>query len=664
MARAVCPPDGLTTELIEATVDNADAYVGALGPTARRALLTVAQGLERATRLRSGIPFSALDPADARVVLDRWRRGPMRPALRLIRDIIVLAHYEVPEVRAAVGYLPDPFVAAKAAQRGERWSADIATHRRLLVAPAPLSPSASRLRVRARESAATAEDPRSHQSRNGVIRPGAEMPSLVECDVVVVGSGAGGGVVAAELAEAGLSVVVLEEGEHHSTESFTTSTLRALQTLYREGGAMTTLGRAPIGYAEGRCVGGGTVVNGGMAFRASESTLSRWATTSGDRTLAGHGLDAHYERVERFLSVGLPDPGSIGRDQDLLRLGAERLGWRVVDDRRNHVHCGGCNVCTWGCPTGAKQSTLVSYLPRALAFGATVWAGCRVDRVLMTGKQAVGVRGHVSGDAGRARVFEARARHVVVCAGAIQTAALLLRSGVQPPSGQLGRNLSVHPGAGVAAVFDEVVEGWKGAHQSLQVREFERDGIILAAVNLPPSLVARSLPLDGAPLGETMTRYNQIVTAGVLVEDTGTGRVRALGRSGAAVTYPVAPADAGRVASGLLRLSEALLAAGAHTVHLPIRGQQPLQSREDVRRASALRFRAPDMDLSTVHLMGTARIGTDPLWAVCDPYGAVHDARGLSVADASLFPGAVGVNPMLTIMALATRVAERIIETW
>ncbi|GAA2167967.1 GMC family oxidoreductase [Humibacillus xanthopallidus] len=673
LVRGVCPPDGLTDELIEATVDEADAFVGALNLTSRRALLTLAGVLEHGTRVRRGLPFSAIDPVVARDVLARSRRGPLGRGLQLLRDVVVMAYYEQPQVRIRVGYNPDPYIAAKRAERLQSWSSDIASHRRLLVTPAPLPPTASsQSRSRGSGSTTAAGRPgssqpspdRSRGDRVGAIRPGTQMPGRLECDVVVVGSGAGGGVMAAELAEAGLSVVVLEEGAHHPTESFTTSTTQALRTLYRDGGATTTLGRAPVGYAEGRCVGGGTVINGGMAFRASDGVLSRWAVACGDPALSSGGLDDYYARVERFLSVGLPDAGSVGRDQELLRLGAQRLGWRVIEDPRNHLHCGGCNVCTWGCPTGAKQSTLVSYLPRALAFGATVWTDCRVERVLHNGKQAVGVRGRVSGASRPARAFEVRASHVVVCAGAIQTPALLLRSGMRPPSGQLGRNLTLHPGAGVMAVFEEVVDGWKGAHQSLQVREFESHGVILAAVNLPPSLVARALPLDGAALGEALAAYNQIVTAGVLVEDTGAGRVRPIGSTGVAVTYAVTATDADRVTRAVLLVSEALMAAGAHTVHLPIRGHQPLRTGDDIRRAAARRVRASDLDLLTVHLMGTARMGSDPLWAVCDPFGAVYETRGLTVADASLFPGPVGVNPMLTVMALATRAAERIIETW
>jgi choline dehydrogenase-like flavoprotein len=660
LARAVCPPDGLTDDLVEATVDDASSLVGALAPATRGALLGAAASLDLLARTApSRRTFRSLAPAEAREVLERLGRGPFQLAVRLLRDVVTVTYYEQPSVRAAVGYLPDDFIAARRTARLERWADDIAAHQQLLVDPAPLRPAAA-IEVHPEDRSG---DQRGRDG--GGIRPGSALPRTSHCDVVVVGSGAGGGVVAAELAEAGLDVVVLEEGDHHPTESFTSSTLGALRSLYREAGTAATLGRTPVAYAEGRCVGGGTVVNGGMAFRASGRILEGWAARSGDRGLLGDELDAAYARVERFLSVKPPDAGSGGRDQDLLRLGAERLGWRVIDDTRNHVHCGGCNVCTWGCPTGAKQSTLVSYLPRAVHFGATVWSGCRVDRVLLVGKRAVGVCGRAHDpEGGPPRDFEVRARQVVVCAGALQTPALLQRSGLRPPSGQLGRNLTVHPGAGIAAVFDERVDGWKGAHQSLQVREFEDEGLVLAAVNLPPALVARSLPYVGAELGEAMAAYNHIVTAGVLVEDTGSGRVRALGREGVLPTYRLVERDAERVARSVLLTAEAMLEAGAHTVHLPFAGRAPLHDADDLRRARAIPVAGADMALLTVHLMGTARLGTDPMQAVCDPRGAVHDAVGLSVADASLFPAPVGVNPMLTIMALATRVAGRIIDDW
>ncbi|MGI8759026.1 MAG: FAD-dependent oxidoreductase [Acidimicrobiales bacterium] len=483
----------------------------------------------------------------------------------------------------------------------------------------------------------------------------------LECDVVVVGSGAGGAVAAAELAESGFSVIVVEEGPHRPTESFTDDDLAMVRALYRDGGVTATLGRPPIAYNEGRCVGGSTVVNGGMAWRAPERVLDRWRRDEDMPGLTAAALEPWFERVERLLSVATQDPPSIGRDQQLLREGAERLAWRVVDSRRAQVHCAGCNRCVFGCPTGAKQSTLVSYLPRAMAFGADVHADCRVDRVTLRGKQAVGVQGNVLADGGRPdQPFSVAAAAVIVAAGAIQTPALLTRSGVRSPSGRIGHGLTVHPGAQVTAVFDEPVEGWKGAHQAYQVREFEDDGVILAAVNLPPALVARSLPFAGDRLGRAMDDYPRMVSAGVLVEDTTSGRVRTV-RGAPVPTYRITDHDVVRITTAVAHLAELLLTAGARHVYLPYPTPDGGVGGVDALRRLPLP-RADDLDLLTVHLMGTAAMGGDPTRHVCDPSGRVWDTAGLYVADASVFPSPVGVNPMETIMALSSRSAMAVAD--
>jgi len=186
---------------------------------------------------------------------------------------------------------------------------------------------------------------------------------------------------------------------------------------------------------------------------------------------------------------------------------------------------------------------------------------------------------------------------------------------------------------------------------------------VLAAVNLPPSLVARSLPHQGDALGRVMEEYPNMVTAGVLVEDAHSGRVRSVGND-ALVTYQLTEHDAERVVRATSLLSEALFEAGAHTIHLPFEGRPPVHDPAELRRVTAVPIRPGAIAASTVHLMGTARLGTDPVTDVCDPNGAVYDTASLYVADASLFPAPLGVNPMLTIMALATRVAAGIIEGW
>ena len=640
--RASLPADRLSPDLVAGSVDDLLTLRSALPRTGRSVLdlsLRLLDGGARAPRHRFR-RLRDLDIVAARRYLDSWQRRPiaLRRVAMLARDLALVAYYEQPAVRERLGYLPDRLVAATAERRRTTWAADIAAHRELLHASLPLRGAG--------EPAASV----------GAIKPATELPTDAEFDVIVVGSGAGGAVVAAELAEAGLQVAVLEEGDHYPTERFSTDTLEMLRLLYRDCGASTTLGRAPIQYSEGRCVGGSTTVNGGMAFRVSSRVLDSWIAGSGIRDL---DLAAEYERVERFLAVGPPDAGSIGRDQHLLRSGAELLGWRTIECTRAHVHCGGCNVCVWGCPSGAKQSTLVSYLPRAIRFGATVWTGARVDRVLFSGKRANGVQVSVDGAA-----VTVRAKRVVVSAGAVQTPALLQRSKVTTPSRHLGRNLTVHPGAAVAAVFDDPVDGWTGAHESYQIREFEDDGIILAAVNLPPSLTSRVVRSAGRDIDEVMAGYGRIVTAGVLVEDTGSGRVRAVGKNEVAVTYPVSKQDAARVVRAVALLGEALFAAGARRLFLPVDQAPAAESVDELRRLAASRVPAQRLDLTTVHLMGTARIGADALHSVCDPFGAVRDTEGLYVADASLFPGPVGVNPQLTVMALATRVAGRIIDEW
>lgn len=483
----------------------------------------------------------------------------------------------------------------------------------------------------------------------------------LECDVAVVGSGAGGAVAAAELAEVGLSVVVLEEGPHRPTETFSGDDLAMVRSLYRDGGVTSTLGSPPISYSEGRCVGGSTVINGGMSWRTPERVLDRWREDHAMPELTAGNVEPWFERVERFLSVSVQDPASIGRDQELFRRGADRLGWQIVDNRRAQVHCAGCNRCVFGCPTGAKQSTLVSYLPRAMAFGADVYADCRVDRVDFHGKRAIGVSGTVLGRTGPPRrSFAVRARAVVVSCGAIHTPALLARSGFRSPSGRLGRGLTLHPGAQVTAVFDEVVEGWKGVHQAYQVREFEDDGVILAAVNLPPALVARSLPLDGDALGAVMEDYRCMVTAGALVEDTTEGVVRTI-RGQPVPVYNVADEDVARSTDAVRHVARLLLEAGARTVYLP--WPVPTGAVRTVDDLDRLPFpAADDLQLFTVHLMGTAAMGGDPVRHVCDPLGRVWDAVSLYVADASLFPSSLGVNPMETIMMLSSRCAAGVIE--
>ncbi len=501
--------------------------------------------------------------------------------------------------------------------------------------------------------------PRGLTTGNGV---GSDLS--LECGVVVVGSGAGGATVAAELAEAGVDVIVLEEGGYHPTASFTAGTGRALRTLYRDGGGGMAVGRPSVLYAEGRCVGGSTVVNGGMSWRTPARVLQRWAEREGLRAIGERDLDPYFAEIESRLSVGPQDPETIGRDSALFRDAARARGWQVVPNRRNQLHCAGTSSCSSGCPTGAKQSMLVTSVPRALAAGARLYADVRVDRVTRgAGAGVTGVTGHVvRPGGGRGPALTVRARAVVAAGGAIQTPALLARSGLRPAFGQLGRNLSVHPNAVVTAFFDQDVTGWQGVHQAFQVREFTGEGLLLTATSLTPSMLAGIVPAYGAELGALMADYNRIVTAGPLVSDTGTGRIRYLPGLGPQVFYQLTERDAARVVRGVELTAEALFTAGARRVLLPFEGAPVVRTPAELGRLLARPVPRRALQLFSIHLMGTARMSADPRRGVTGSFGEVHGVPGLIVADASLFPGPVGINPMETVIALALRNARRLLE--
>jgi choline dehydrogenase-like flavoprotein len=478
----------------------------------------------------------------------------------------------------------------------------------------------------------------------------------VDCDVVIVGSGAGGATMAAELAEAGVDVVMIEEGGHHRTESFTADTMRALRTLYRDGGGGMAVGRPSVLFAEGRCVGGSTVVNGGMSWPAPGRVLDRWAA-GGVLGVSEPELAPYFTRAEARHSVGTQDPETIGRDSELMRAGAAARGWAVAANRRAQLHCAGTNNCNSGCPTGAKRSMLVTSVPRALALGARVFADCRVDRITRQGRGVCGVTGHFGRPGGPRLTVSART--VMVAAGAIQTPALLARSGLRSASGQLGRNLSLHPNTTVVAFFDSDVTGWHGVHQAFQVREFAAEGILLSAQNLPPPALAGITPVHGRRLGELMADYNHIVTAGPLITDTGTGRVRNLPALGAQVFYRLTDTDAARLVRGVELTGQALFAAGARRMLLPFDGAPEVRSPGELRSLLARPVPKAALQVYSVHLMGTARMNEDPKRGVTDSFGAFHGVPGLFVADASLFPGPIGINPMETVIALALRNAQR-----
>jgi choline dehydrogenase-like flavoprotein len=486
-----------------------------------------------------------------------------------------------------------------------------------------------------------------------------------DTDVLVIGTGAGGAAAGATLAEAGLEVTFVEEGSYVPTSSFSPYSAHSVGRLYRDGGATVIVGRPPIPFMEGRAVGGSTVINGGMCYRAPDDVLHQWQKMTGTSEMGHDGLNGLFEQVETDISANRHDPVAVGNDSRLMATGAQRMGWKVEINRRNHVGCVGSNNCVLGCPTGAKQSTLVTYMPRAVKSGARVLTEIRIHRLWIENGRCVGAVGRAVDPVTRrkgARV-QIRARQTIVACGGVQTPNLLLRHRVGRPSGQLGRNFLCHPNAKVLAVYPHEVNAWQGVNQWCQIREFHDEGILFAENFVPPAALAATIPYFGDSALNFMRRYNNMVVSGVLVEDSTSGRIYR-GPFGTAVpTYSITDYDHQRFLKGIRLLATMHFEMGADQVILPFLNQPVANSVDDLKQIEVLQTRAETLELFTVHLMGTARMGSRPEDSVVDLGGQLWDLPGAFVADASLFPTAVGVNPQVTIMALAHRVAHRILDS-
>ena len=446
--------------------------------------------------------------------------------------------------------------------------------------------------------------------------------TTIRADAVVIGTGAGGAVAAAELAEGGMDVVVLEQGGARSADDATGRPRDVLPRFYRDGGQVATIGRPPLMLPLGQGTGGTTFVNSGTCFRTPQPLLARWRDTIGiDLT------DAHFERVERALGVSTVTPELAGRNAAIIRRGAERLGWSGGYLQRNARGCQGTGVCAFGCPTGAKQHVGEVYLPRAVEAGARVITNARAARIEHEHGRATGVT--------TAQGHRIHAPHVVVAAGAIHTPLLLTRSHLAH-SPALGRNLTVHPATAVWGVFDEVVDMSRGVPQSYYVDEFAHEGFVLEGIAGPPDYLAMSAPMAGDELRELMLAHRHVAQCGMMISDRSRGRVASiLGRP--VVRYDLHADDAATVLNALGRLAELMRAAGATRVIVP----------------------SPNK-LVGFHPLGTARASADPGHGAVDGDLRLHGTAGIHVADGSAVPGPLGVNPQITIMALASRLAEHL----
>jgi long-chain-alcohol oxidase len=482
----------------------------------------------------------------------------------------------------------------------------------------------------------------------------------LECDVVIVGSGAGGGAAAGVLANAGLDVIVVESGDYYDDQDFDGSELGALTRYYM--GAPTATHDQSVGLVAGSCLGGGTVVNYTTSFRTPDDVRAEWAG-HGVPAFTSEDYSASLDAVCERLGVNQEHNDPSTREQKLQE-GCVKLGWHVDAMPRNVRRCAQgkeCGYCGLGCRVGAKQSVVKTWLVDAQAAGTRTVVRTKVGRVLVEGGAARGIVGQTV----EGYPVTIRARAVIVACGAIHTPALLKRSGLQNQN--IGKHLRLHPAAAVFGVFDEELKPWEGVMQALysdQYRDLDDGyGLKYETAAEHPHLMIPFSPWRGSREHFLlMEGMSSTVPLGVLLRDRDGGEVR-VGRDGEPIVrYKLSPFDTGHLRTGIDGAAQIFEAAGARRIfssHAKWVGYEPGAGGGSGSRArfmadaDAAGYGAGQCNLNSFHIMGSARMGGSPTTAACDPTGQTWDIRDLYVFDGSAFPTASGVNPQISIQAIA-----------
>ena len=497
--------------------------------------------------------------------------------------------------------------------------------------------------------------------------PHAPAPARLDCDVAIVGSGAGGGITAELLARAGLQVAVIEEGPLRTSSDFRQLEAEAYPSLYQESAARKTRDKA-ITILQGRCVGGSTTVNWTSSFRTPTGTLAYWQSRLGLHDYDAQALVPFFEQAERRLGIG-PWLAAPNENNDLLRRGAARLGIPAAAILRNVKGCWNLGSCGLGCPTNAKQSMLVTTIPAALDLGASLLVQTQARRLEFANGRAVALQ--CVGSQGT--TIRVRARHYVLAGGAIQTPALLLRSQAPDPHGTLGRRTFLHPVVLSAAHMPQKVEGWHGAPQTIYSDHFlETDpldgpiGYKLEAPPLHPVIFASTVPGFGREQAALLREFARTHVLLALLRDGfhpeapgGTVHIRADGSP--ELDYPLTPFVLEGARRALLSMAEIQFAAGAQRV-LPVHeAARPYASWAQARDAiRALPMQPLLTKVVSAHVMGGCALGATAGQGVVRPDGVHWQLENVSVHDGSLFPTSIGANPQLSIYGIVNRLAQQL----
>jgi choline dehydrogenase-like flavoprotein len=486
-------------------------------------------------------------------------------------------------------------------------------------------------------------------------------------DVVVIGSGAAGATAARVLTEAGLEVVLLEEGPHVPTEALRSDMYTTFKRVWRDMGFQVAEGRGFMPILQGSCIGGTTAVNGAIIHRLPKAIHDVWRSEHGVGDMLSYdALERVWNRLDEELSVGTAPDAVFGRNNLLMEQAVAKLGIKGNRIRRNVKDCQGSAHCNQGCPTARRQSMNNSYVPRSIAQGARVYADCRAERLVVQNGRARGVTGRFVDREGRraAPTISVTARRaVVLAASAIQSPLFLLDNGIGRRSRLVGRRLQAHPGTGVVGVFDEPVELWSGATQGFETTHYWSERMKFETVSMPLEFGAARLPGIGPDLMRRLSDYGHLAIWGVQIRARAHGRVRRGLVASKVIEFDLLDEDVRNLKLGVKRLIEMMFAAGAREVLPGVHGlPESIRSMDEVAKLVDLPDDPRRFHCIAAHLFGTAVLGRDAATSVVGADCQAHDLPGLYITDSSVFPTNMGVNPQHSISAVSWLVAERIAE--
>ncbi|HIA01649.1 MAG TPA: GMC oxidoreductase [Myxococcales bacterium] len=619
LADAVIPPGAkIPGGGNDQTINRFESIIQSYGDTAAYGFKAFLWALESYAMGRYLKSFSTLDHETRCAMLESWAEGDIgrRASLRIATIPLKIAHFNS---AAMFDLLDCKWQPRKASPETARWRSQIMTGDDL--------------------------DPKDTE---------------FEADVIVVGTGAGGAVVAKELAAQGWAVMMVEEGRHFDRSDFTSKSRLELQNeLYRGGGMLATVGNTAIPLLVGKSLGGTTTVNSGTCFRAPDKILNHWHKKLGLSEFSPQSMARHYERVEHILGVEPASWDYLGGVAEVVRDGCERLGYSHHPLSRNAPGCDGQGVCCFGCPTDAKSSTNVSYVPLALQNHATCLIGAKVTKILLKDKKAVGVEARVQIEGGLVeRKVTIRAPYVVLACGTVYTPLLLLENGLCNKWDQVGRHLTIHPACGINALYEHDIRGWDAIPQGYCIDEFKDDGVLFEGAFVPLEMATAAFPIIGKDFTEAMEAYNQMAIFGFMISDTSQGRVRRGLAGRPLITYQLNQEDVLRLQWAAEILGRVYFASGAKRLYAPIFGHEIINNEDELMAMATAKLSARDFELSAYHPLGTCRIGADPRTSITNDQHETHEVGNLFICDGSSVPSSLGVNPQITIMAMATRFSE------